>query len=213
MRSAATSATFLPSAASIHWNSTWPLAFWVPLPVTDWTYAIATTSLPSSCTGIGWVSAVIVVVSASAGGTVHGWPWAAMFRPVMPNLPAISAVWPTMPDVRLYSLSLALRGTPNADTAANPLGGSKEATGGADGVAGAEDSPPPDFASDFLSSPPQPASRTTAAVTAAVATIGRSIVGYSPQVSTENDRLNASSVRGSRSQLSTGVAPTCRRQL
>ena len=197
MRSAATSATFLPSAASIHWNSTWPLAFWVPLPATDWMYAIATTSLPSSCTGIGPVTAAMVVVSASAGGTVHGWPWPAMFRPVMPNLPAISVVWPTMPEVRLYWLSLSLRGTPNADTAANPLGGSKEATGGADGVAGAADSPPADFASDFLSSPPQPASRTTAAVTAAVATIGRSIVGYSPQVSTENDRLNASSVRGS----------------
>src|SRR3954452_2399965 len=108
-----------------------------------------------------------------------------------------------------YSSRVRTLVTGNAAAAVNALGGSKDGTAGADGVADVVDlsllwSEPVSY---FLS-PPQPASRIRAAVTAVVATIGRNIVGFSPR-STENDRLNASSVHGSARKLSTGIASTC----
>jgi hypothetical protein len=125
------------------------------------------------------------VVEAAADGTVHGSPRAAMFRPVIPVSPATSVVWPTMPACNVYWLSLGVRSTPNADIATKALGGSNEATAGADGVLDGVSPPPWALASEVLSSlPPQAVSRTraVAAVATALAAVGRSIVGYSPQV-------------------------------
>jgi hypothetical protein len=89
-----------------------------------------------------------------------------------------------MPAAKVNWLSFLVGSTPKAELGTKVLGGSNDATCGADGVLLADFSPPWAPASELVSSPPPQPDRRTRAV-AAVATalaVGRSIVGYSPEV-------------------------------
>ncbi len=155
--------SYRPTASS-HWTTTWPLAFWVPLPLSIWRVRdhrdVLAVELDRHHV------AVVDGVDRGRASRSPARPRFALSGDVAAGetglcRPRRRSGRPCRPMSVLSSLLPFSIGTPNAATGVRPLGGSKEATGGGTGVGLWPHCRRPSVRrSDFLSSSPlQPATR------------------------------------------------------